>query len=560
MRPLLHALLLLSSISCFAQEVQDWSDEIEVINEKLLNSEFSEFSPNYFNDKLIYVKNRTRQKLLDKKNNEPYFDLFYASKGKAGFLSAGESLGTTVNTTYHEGPASIAISTGTMYFTRVDYDGSEFKLNKDKVAQLKIFETKFEYGNWTKPQKSVFNKANEASCHPAISQDGETLIFASDREGGYGKMDLYVSQLIAGKWSEPKNLGPEINTKENDWFPYINERDWLVFATEGRKKNRGLDLVISRKSNIEWEEPVLLPYPINTNYDDFGFVMSNSAKEGYFSSNRPGGAGKDDIYSFNSLKQLYLLADSSYNLLSLKIQDKKTNDPIKDAIVKYGRLKNSELLNFDSKIFDEKSHHFLDSLHSDETGLAEMRLPEGYSVISINSPGKNTWHKVIYNQGGQQNFTVNLENKLIANAIEPKIIYVEKIIERPQKINNVKVDVGAVIVLENIYYDYNSYELTQGAKTELNQLVQLMQNNPNLKIQLSAHTDSRGKKQYNLELSQKRAQSAKAYLLSKGLIAENIIAKGYGESQLRNHCADNINCSEAEHIYNRRTEVKILDK
>jgi len=144
--------------------------------------------------------------------------------------------------------------------------------------------------------------------------------------------------------------------------------------------------------------------------------------------------------------------------------------------------------------------------------------------------------------------------------VTPEIIYIEKPAPTEALIKNVKVDVGAVIVFDNIYYDYNSFRLTTGAKKELDVLAGIMSSNRNLKIQLGAHTDSRGNADYNIELSEKRALSAKEYLVSKGIEAYNIVAIGYGESQLRNHCKDGTFCSEAEHIYNRRTEVKILQK
>lgn len=552
--------VLLAQISVFGQAQEEWAEYIEVINEKLLNTEHSEFSPHYFEDNLVFVKNRARQKIFDKKHNEPFFDLYYASLGKANFLNMGEGLGSTINTLYHEGPACIHSRTGQMYFTRVDYDGSEFNLNKDKVANLKIFKTTFQEGAWSEPQKTAFNSVDEASCHPAISSDGNTIVFASDRKGGYGKMDLYVTRFREGQWTEPENLGPEFNTDGNDWFPFLNERDCLTYASDGVEKKKGLEVLLSMKTETGWAIPQLMPYPINTKHDDFGFIMSKTATEGYLSSNRPGGAGKDDIYNFSSLKPLYLLADSTYNLLSLEISSDEQGKPIEGAIIKIAKINDSELLNFDDKIFDVKSYGFLDSLVSDGNGLAEMRMEEGYSVIVVESPRKEPWQKVLFNQGGQNIFTVALKDKKKIPMAEPEIVYIEKQVDKPQQINNVKVDVGAVIVLENIYYDYNSYKLTQGAKTELNQLVELMKENPNLKIQLSAHTDSRGNNLYNQELSHKRAQSAKSYLVSRGILSNNIVAMGYGESYLRNHCADNVFCTEAEHIYNRRTEVKILEK
>ena len=164
------------------------------------------------------------------------------------------------------------------------------------------------------------------------------------------------------------------------------------------------------------------------------------------------------------------------------------------------------------------------------------------------------------NHGSQKDIDVHLKDKEQPRKAEPEIVYIKETIPAPPTIKNVKVDVGAVIVFENIYYDYNSFVLTQGAKRELDDLAKIMIDNPNLKIQLSAHTDSRGRAEYNQDLSQQRANSARDYLISKGISYLNVQAIGYGETQLRNHCTDDVFCSEAEHIYNRRTEVKILQK
>jgi len=195
----------------------------------------------------------------------------------------------------------------------------------------------------------------------------------------------------------------------------------------------------------------------------------------------------------------------------------------------------------------------IDSTYSDPYGKAKINLKEGHTLIEINHSGKEKWQLVMSNHGTNKNIDVTLNDTTIPQQTEPKIIYIEKEVPAPVTINNVKVDVGAVIVLENIYYDYNS------SMKELNILADLMLKNQRLKIKLTAHTDSRGDADYNQELSQKRADSAKNYLISRGIDYQNITSVGYGETQLRNHCKDGVYCTEAEHIYNRRTEVVIID-
>jgi len=561
MRPLLIIIILiLGNQLSSAQQDKDWTDYLELYNQKEINTEYSEFSPTYWNDQIVFVKSRPRQKLLDRKTNEPYFDLYLASKNKVGSLFKPEALSKSINTEFHEGPASFLEMSEEVFFTRVDYEQGKFNLSNNKEVALKIFNSTRVNNEWTKPTKITLNEDNVAMAHPTLKHDKDFMIFASDRPGGYGKMDLYVSHWNGTEWLKPINLGKNINSSGNDWFPYINKRGYLFYASDGKSDAQGLDIYIAENINSTWERALRLPAPINTAHDDFGLIIDANGTNGFMTSNRPGGAGKDDIYAFNSLVSLFTYYDSDYNTVYLDITDSETKQVLDQALIKYKSLDQKSFETFDKEIFIMDDGPRIKSLYSDKDGRAKFNIEEGYTLLEVTYPKKEKWTLVLSNHGSSKNIDVILKDLPEPEKVEPQIVYIEKEVPAPTTIKNVAVDVGAVIVFDNIYYDYNSFILTLGAKKELDVLADLMKSNGKLKIQLSAHTDSRGEADYNLSLSQKRADSARDYLVSRGIPQYNIVSVGHGESQLRNHCKDGTYCSEAEHIYNRRTEVKILQK
>ena len=557
---LLFSFTLVCITSLQGQQNVDWSDYIELYNEKGVNTESTEFSSTYWADKVIFLKPGGNKNLKDKRTKEEYFDLYVAEINKANALENGQLLSPTLNSDYHEGPACFTADGNTIYFTRVDYQNGQFGLTKHKQVALKIFSSRFVNGRWTTPEKIALNEDNVAMAHPTISYDGNYMIFASDRPGGFGKMDLYIVSKQGNGWSNPINLGKSINSNGNDWFPHINKRNYLFYASDGLENAEGLDIFMSQISKLKAAAPLRLPKPINTAYDDFALITDDNGINGYLSSNRPGGLGKDDIYGYNSLVSLFTYYDTDYNTVTLNIADHKSKTPLTEARVRYAKVAQTEFANFDEDIFDIESNEDVDSIFSDTKGIAKFTLSEGYTLVDVTYPNKEKWTLVMSNHGSQKDIVVHLKDKEQPRKAEPEIVYIKETIPAPPTIKNVKVDVGAVIVFENIYYDYNSFVLTQGAKRELDDLAKIMIDNPNLKIQLSAHTDSRGRAEYNQDLSQQRANSARDYLISKGISYLNVQAIGYGETQLRNHCTDDVFCSEAEHIYNRRTEVKILQK
>ena len=532
---------------------QQWKDIVTISNEEQINTELTEFSPSYWSEFIVYVGSRSRQKLFDKNHNEPYYDLYLAGKNRDGQLDRTASFSKVLNTPYHEGPLTFNKEGNKIFFTRSDFDKGELRMNTEKIVVNKIFESSYKNDQWSDAVLSSFNTEEYTSCHPALDNEGTTIIFSSNRPNGYGKMDLYKTTLINGSWSAPENLGPSINTPENEVFPFIHENDILLYSSNYNTEKNDLD-IYKIKLNQDKAEAIRLPSPINTNYDDFGICIDPVGLNGYLSSNRPSSKGKDDIYRFSSTKSILSYKDDSYNRVKLTVYDQFEQSRLENVTIKLSPIPEDKILSFDDSVFDISDNDLVTEV-TDKNGEAYLQLYDGYNLISVQSDGKEKWQKIISTQKTQDAIIVKLKNAVTLKK-DTIIQYIEKV--APATINNVEVKEGATLIFNNIYYDYNSYEIKKGAAYELDELAIIMKNNPKLKILLSSHTDSRGEASYNQKLSENRAQAAKQYLVSKGVFSNQISTIGYGETQLRNHCKDGIKCSEAEHIYNRRTEVKIL--
>ncbi len=548
-------LFYLSSIVLSAQiSDEDWTDVITLTNEDQINTELTEFSPTYWKEFIVYVGSRSRQKLFDKNHNEPYYDIYLAGKNKNGALDRTASFSKILNTPYHEGPMSFSKDGDKIFFTRVDYDQGELNMNTEKIVVNKIFESSYDDDQWSEAVLSSFNVEEYTSCHPSLSKDGNTIIFSSNRPEGFGKMDLYKSTLIDGIWTTPENLGPEVNTPENELFPFIHDNDILLYASNYNTEKNDLDIFKIKLNKEDPQSAIRLPSPINSNYDDFGVSINTIGLKGYLSSNRPGGKGKDDIYHFSSTKSILSYKDNNYNKVKIIVYDQFGQMALDNIEVKLCPIPEDKILSFDDSVFDIQGNN-VSSSTTDINGETFLQLYDGYNLISIQSDDKEKWQKIISTQKTQGTIKVNLKNKTAVSK-DTIIQYVER--EAPVTINNVEVKEGATLIFNNIYYDYNSFEIKKGAAYELDELAAIMKDNRNLKILLSAHTDSRGESAYNQKLSEQRAQAAKQYLISKGTLSSQVSTIGYGESKPRNHCKDGIKCSEAEHIYNRRTEVQVL--
>jgi len=524
----------------YCREIRDWENltpSAEIKNARTINSVFSEFGPVLYKGRLLFTSDRDLD-MIDDKNYQwtsfGYLDLFEALPSRPedfwNDMLAPEKLpNNTFNQPYHDGPASFTADYSKIFLTRTLRDGKLKDSAAIKTNYLKIF-----YADLSNLKKVIyhpfpFNNDAYSVGHPAISADGHKLIFSSNKPGGKGQSDLYVSELVGEKWSEPVNLGSELNTFGNEVFPYLANDTTLIFASDGHPGFGGLDLFQANLVNGKWTKPWNLKRPINSAYDDFSLVFTSSMTAGLFSSNRPGGSGSDDIYAFRNYIQTPVAPKSE----PLSVEVPKITSAILGGFVK-AKADNSPVVEATVFVMNPVSRNVL-VLKTNPDGYFEFRATNG----------------------------IDYQIKAMKNGYFPDCITfglsTDNTVEKIALPNNLILDqysINQIFVVENIYYDLNKWDIREDAKASLDELVKTLKQNP-INVELGSHTDCRASAAYNKTLSQNRAESAVKYLVSKGIDPARLTAKGYGESKLINKCADGIPCTESEHQSNRRTEFKI---
>jgi outer membrane protein OmpA-like peptidoglycan-associated protein/tetratricopeptide (TPR) repeat protein len=485
-----------------------------------INSTFSDFGTAYFGDKVVFASTRNSGKLYDW-NNQPYLDLFQADVDENQDLKNVVPFAGSINTDMHESNAIFTKDGKTMYFTRNNSVSGKKNRDKNKVTHLKIYKAQFVNNEWTNIAELPFNSNDYSVEHPALSPDEKQLYFASDMPGTIGSFDLFVVDINTdGTYGTPKNLGPKINTEMREQFPFVSSKNILYFASDGHFGLGGLDIFRSEITDESFSKPTNLSDIINSNLDDFAFVIDEKNEIGYFSSNRDGGAGDDDIYRFTQKK--------IYEVHGL-VQNKRTLELLPGTLV---------------SIFD-----------INDTLLSKMNVGEdAYYLFEVEN---NKTYKLV----GTRNLYVPSEVEFSTNSngdIDKNI----------QMLMEMYTDVEKEIVVENdktqikinpIYFDFNKWNIRKDSALELNNVVNIMKKYPDMSIEIGAHTDARGSYKYNLELSKKRAISVMDYLISQGISENRLKSEGFGESQPLNHCTEPNMCTEKEYSINRRCEFVITE-
>jgi len=535
--------------AAFCSEIQKLNDipaSFEIKHFNSLNSVHSDFGPAFYGDGIIFVSDRRQNYIEGKKyewTNSNYLDLYFSTPKYLDefFQDMNEptSFSGKFNLTYHDGPASFARHDSLIYLTRAE-KGKEGKDSDNfKTDRLKIFWASFN-GSWSKTESFFLNSDDYSVGHPVLTPDGKTIYFVSDMPGGLGGTDIYSCQWKGGKWEQPINLGPTVNSFGDEMFPAINGNQ-LYFASNGFAGFGGLDIFKSTLSNGKWSKAENLGQPINSSFDDFAMILDSKGKKGFFSSNRPGGMGSDDIYAckwideksragitYKSGKNMFPCPaeDTLSAMLSGFVKDKQAMKPLSGATV---------------------------FLLNTQTGKAK--------VLKTDSKGqfKSTVSKgILYVVKG-------MENTYLSNCINFRFETTDTshFVITPRDIILNRLEVSKIInigsmdySIENIYFDFNKWLITPEAAKELDKLAQMMKEHP-VTVEIGSHTDSRGSNEFNIYLSQKRAESAMRYIVMQGIDAFRITAKGYGETKLINHCMDGIPCTPSEHQANRRTEFKV---
>ena len=702
---------------------------VKLKNVRALNTGHLDFSPIPYRDGVIFSttrKNSKPKEVIDSWTDDNFSDLFYSAYDtELKRFKKPIPLEGDLNKQYHDGAATFDQSGSVMFFTRNNNNGKDN--SKEGLIDLKIYSSNFDGEYWTNVTELPFNSDEFTSCHPTLAPDGKRLYFASNRPGGYGGLDIYVAESHGGKWGEPKNLGPTVNSAGNELFPVMHEDETLYYSSNGHRGLGGLDIFKANKTieddESSWSIRENLGTPFNSLRDDFGFVLINDGTHtGFLTSNRDGGKGKDDIYTWKmegveddgiisrticvyDEKTGARLSNASVTIMEKTVMGQEdenedlmlTIQPLDDKEDKYilgitgkDKKKKSKVMNYETdtegvfkytaapgkryemiverdgyteqkkeityaelkadneycvpltkrsclmmsgvvinKKYDKampmstvevwnKCTNEKNKFTTDETGTFEMCVPCGceYRVFATKTGfDSDTEFLSTIDLSCDSDQTVTTKLELGVRKVEVKP-YVEPVAVKPvptvpvttyeevvtyvpqtrivprttyvpateahlyntkpntgyntgyvnpnSNVNitdivggNTNLNVGQVINLKNVFYNFDKYDIREDASIDLNHVLNMMNKYPSLEIELMSHTDSRGNNEYNNRLSSNRAKSARQFLINKGVAGHRITAKGYGESQLKNQCADDVECSDEEHQQNRRTEIKV---
>ena len=534
-----------------AQNEIDLLPEIEALANKKtyieikpmsLNSTGTEFAPIPQGNELIFTA--SRKDVIYKNNGLPFLGLYRASLNTPTEIGTPTLFSATIfKDNANEGTPTFSKDGKMMVFAR----GNTGK-RSDASPDVDLYISKNIDGVWSEPEMVSVSDSLAWDGSPSFSADNKTLYFSSNRSGGKGGIDLYRANIDnAGRFGRAINMGSDINTPGDEMFPYVSSDGKLYFSSDGHAGIGGLDLFTATRVNGEIKVEHL-GIPLNSRFDDFGLVAIDSTK-GYFASNRDSGKGDDDIYYYENTQP-----GKKYEVPPPEVAK---IEPPKKKIIRYFLAGN---------ITDDKSQAL------DSVKVAIIDNSTNQAIEEVYTKGEGTFGKVKMDE--EKTYTIVTEKKGYFTKREPftmvgKSVPVDKLTKAETdttfyaSIKMTKPEVGRDITttfsIAPIYYNLDKSDIRSDASPELDKIVQILVDNPNIKLELGSHTDSRATSEYNQKLSQRRAESAVSYIISKGITPTRIVAKGYGESQLVNQCADGIPCSEEEHQANRRTEFKVLE-
>jgi len=580
-----------------------------------LNTEQEDFAPYVINGKMYFASSRSKRNSVNRSwvgNRLPFLDLYAADVHGAAISNLAPLESKEINKKYHEGPAAFSSDGETMYLTVNNYTG----LSSDGVRHLSLFIAKKMGGEWSKPESFQFNNDDYSVGHASLSEDGNTMYFASDMPGGKGGVDIYRTTKQNGSWSVPENM-TAINTNGDEMFPYIHASGLLLFSSNGHPGYGGLDLFVAKVEDGNLKQMRNVGAPFNSANDDFSVWLDHEGLNGYFSSNRTGGKGNDDIYEvhldkpFNFGRKLEMLVIdekkkalpgarivlknaagetlvdevSDENGMVHTVLDKEGDYALDGTKKNYfpGNAKFSvkeedgdELsqtlvvekdpgLQLYAKITDKKTQQALDSvkvtLTNNFTGETDTLMTSNLGEVLQGIYDKKVGERISYNirleKRGYMSKTVTLNKEITTPGIQDASKDLNMSLEKM----DVGMDLAKAIDLKPIYFDVSKWDIRADAAIELDKIVKVMNEYPTMVVELGSHTDCRGTAAKNMELSDKRAQASAAYIKARITNPDRIYGRGYGESMILNGCTCEGNkqkkYTEAQHAVNRRTEFLV---
>ncbi|QMU64918.1 MAG: OmpA family protein [Flavobacteriaceae bacterium] len=491
-----------------------------------INSKYSDYGAYKLGATLYFSSTRPEERIDKMKlyqwNKQPLLNIYRVKDSVIHRETIRDSETYTVekipgiNTVFHNASAITTKDEKTMYFTGDNFDGKKLKSDASGITHLKIYKATLKNGIWTAITALPFNSDDYSTGHPALSPNEKELYFVSDMPGGYGHTDIYkVAILPEGTYSRPVNLGKKINTEGREMFPFVSNDNQLFFSSDGHLGIGLLDIFKSEIHTNSYSEPMNLEVPFNSLKDDFAFTIDTSKNNGYFSSNREGGKGDDDIYGFTIYDCKTAVKGIAYNK-----SDKSVLPKIQVALV------NSKGKIIDSTLTDIKGNYIFSNTECDQT----------YALVG--------------NKGGYVSDTTEIITSADNESVVESELFLAPLI------------VDYQIMVHPIFFDFDSADIREDAEYELEKIVTVMKQYPELVIRITSHTDARGNHDYNKRLSDRRAKSSGDYIISRGIDASRIESTiGFGENQLLNHCndANAKKCTDEEHQKNRRSYFYIVE-
>ena len=515
----------------YLEIIEENSGRYSVENAGAINSKYSDYGSAFFGEELIFASARDTGGIFNRKHkwtNQSFTNLYQSKVNGDGNLEEAEKFSKSTNSKFHESTPVFTKDGKTMYFTRNNYVNGKKGKSGEKVILLKILKATLVDDKWENVVELPFNSNEYSTAHPALSPDDKTLYFASDMPGTLGASDLYKVSIDGDSFGEPENLGPLFNTEARETFPFVSDENELYFASDGQLGLGGLDIFVSKmEEDGTFKEIHNVGAPVNSKDDDFALLIDTQTKFGFFTSNRDGGQGYDDIYKF---KENIPLAYKCEQTLAIAVIDQETREAIPNAQI---------------TLLDENMQA-IEQVYADENGKYtfekdKVDCDKDYTVRVTGINGYSSNEK-----------PVHTEKKTGET-------FVEIPLEKNIKQIGTGTDLATTFGIKNILFDLDKSYIRKDAAAQLALLVEVMNDYPTMKIDVRSHTDSRQTHEYNERLSDRRAKSTIAWLVKKGIAKDRLTGRGYGETQLVNECADGVDCTEEQHQQNRRSQFVILE-
>ncbi|MBF2708491.1 OmpA family protein [Flavobacterium soyangense] len=490
-----------------------------------INSKYSDYGSSFYLNKLVFTSARDTGGLMHRKHkwtNQSFTNLYVTDLGEDMTPGKVSKLSKKVNSKFHESSAVFTKDGKTMYFTRNNYlDGKKGK-DGNGITLIKVYKATFENNEWTKVTELPFDSDQYSAAHPALSPDEKTLYFVSDMPGTMGQSDIFKVKINEdGSFATPENLGNGINTEGKESFPLVTDENELYFASDGHPGLGGMDVFVSKiNTDGTFGEIQNLGDGVNSPKDDFAYLIDTKSRKGFVSSNRGGGQGYDDIYKFLEIRRLKCEQE-----LYGTVTDLTTAQILPDAKISL----------FDSEF------NIVNTVVTDPSGNYTFAVECGknYNVRAAKMDYTTKEQKVTIamENNGKTNLPIALEKEACKVAVGD--------------------DLGKCFGIKMIYFDLDKYNIRTEAALDLEKILDVLNQNPTMKLDIRSHTDSRASFKYNEVLSENRAKATINWLVKNGANPSRLTGKGYGETQLVNQCADGVKCTEEEHQLNRRSEFII---